>query len=218
MEFCGGGDLMGMLRQRDLLTDSEARFYMSELACAIHHVHELGFVHRDLKPDNILIAIDGHIRLCDFGLAKSFQSVNDQNLGNWQKYVATLREEDFEQLDKEDDENGVEKGHLDRKRLFSTVGTPDYMAIEVLYQKGYDKMVDWWSMGVIMFECLVGFAPFHAKDPLATCRKIVRYEKYFKLPSDAKISKQAMDLMKRLVCPAQRRIGIDQIQKHPWFK
>jgi len=107
---------------------------------------------------------------------------------------------------------------VDRKKLYSTVGTPDYIAIEVLYQKGYDKKVDWWSMGVIMFECLVGYAPFHANDPLATCRKIVRYERYFKIPADIKLTKQAVDLMKVLVCPAHRRIGWDKIKSHPWFK
>ncbi|ETO18804.1 AGC/NDR protein kinase [Reticulomyxa filosa] len=218
MEYCGGGDLMGLLIKKDILSDSDTRFYMSELASAIDHVHQLGFVHRDLKPDNVLIANDGHIRLSDFGLAKSFQSLNDKNLGNWQKYVATLRKEDFDQMSKEEDGTGEKGTHLDRKKLFSTVGTPDYIAIEVLYQKGYDKMVDWWSMGVIMFECLVGYAPFHAKDPLATCRKIVRYEKYFKVPPDSKLSKQALDLMKKLVCPAHRRIGFDQIKIHPWFK
>ena len=79
-------------------------------------------------------------------------------------------------------------------------------------------MVDWWSMGVIMFECLVGYAPFHANDPLATCRKIVRYQRYFKVPGDIKLTKQAQDLMKVLVCPAHRRIGWEKIKAHPWFK
>jgi len=112
----------------------------------------------------------------------------------------------------------IKKKKVDRKQLYSTVGTPDYIAIEVLYQKGYDKMVDWWSMGVIMFECLCGYAPFHANDPLATCRKIVRYEKYFKVPHDIKLSKNVMDLMKKLVCPMNKRIGFDEIKEHPWFK
>merc|ERR1712154_699686 len=91
--------------------------------------------------------------------------------------------------DKKEENNKRKNGKrekVDRKKLYSTVGTPDYIAIEVLYQKGYDKKVDWWSMGVIMFECLVGYAPFHANDPLATCRKIVRYERYFKIPADIK--------------------------------
>mmetsp|Transcript_39551 Transcript_39551/g.48944 ORF Transcript_39551/g.48944 Transcript_39551/m.48944 type:complete len:634 (-) Transcript_39551:217-2118(-) len=108
----------------------------------------------------------------------------------------------------------------DRKKLYSTVGTPDYIAIEVLYQKGYDKKVDWWSLGVIMFECLVGYAPFHATEPLATCRKIVRYERYFIVPKavEKKISKAAIDLMKGLVCPQHRRLDYKKIQNHLFFK
>src|SRR5690606_28090601 len=134
MEFCGGGDLMGLLIQKDILSENDTRFYMSELAAAINHVHKLGFVHRDLKPDNVLIANDGHIRLSDFGLAKSFESLNDKNLTNWQQYVATLKKED---LEKQKNEQGKEKEidekekqtHLNRKQLYSTVGTPDYIAI-----------------------------------------------------------------------------------------
>jgi len=91
MEFCGGGDLMGLLIKKDILSEKETRFYMSELAAAIHYVHTLGYVHRDLKPDNVLIGNDGHIRLSDFGLAKSFKSTIDASLDNWQKYVATLK-------------------------------------------------------------------------------------------------------------------------------
>jgi len=223
MEYCGGGDLMGLLIKKDILTEDATRFYMAELACAIDYVHHLGYVHRDLKPDNVLISNDGHIRLSDFGLAKSFQSSNDQQLTNWQSYVATLKPEDVEKLkddekEKENDDKEDKKKKVDRKQLYSTVGSPDYIAIEVLYQKGYDKMVDWWSMGVIMFECLCGYAPFHANDPLATCRKIVRYEKHFKVPHDIKLSKNALDIMKKLVCPTNKRIGWEEIKEHQWFK
>merc|ERR1711933_217414 len=213
--------------KKDILSESYTRFYMSELAAAINYVHELGYVHRDLKPDNVLISNEGHIRLSDFGLAKSFQSSNDQQLGNWQQFVATLKQSDIEKMKTEQDDKDEpvdrrgksgKREKVPRKKLYSTVGTPDYIAIEVLYQKGYDKKVDWWSMGVIMFECLVGYAPFHANDPLATCRKIVRYERYFKIPNDIKLTKPAVDLMKALVCPAHRRVGWDKIKAHPWFK
>eukprot|EP00486_Rosalina_sp_Unknown_P008849 CAMPEP_0201591778 /NCGR_PEP_ID=MMETSP0190_2-20130828/189855_1 /ASSEMBLY_ACC=CAM_ASM_000263 /TAXON_ID=37353 /ORGANISM="Rosalina sp." /LENGTH=494 /DNA_ID=CAMNT_0048050249 /DNA_START=31 /DNA_END=1515 /DNA_ORIENTATION=- len=247
MEFCGGGDLMGLLIKKDILSEKDTRFYMSELAAAINYVHTLGYVHRDLKPDNVLIGNDGHIRLSDFGLAKSFKSTVDASLDNWQQYVATLKQEEIQKMKDDQKEDGkTKKKH---QKIFSTVGTPDYIALEVLYQKGYDKMVDWWSMGVIMFECLCGYAPFHANDPLATCkmvdwwsmgvimfeclcgyapfhandplatcRKIVRYQRYFKIPGDIKLTKQAVDLMNNLVCPAHRRIGWEKITAHPWFK
>ena len=232
MEFCGGGDLMGLLIKKDILKENATRFYMSELAAAINCVHDLGFVHRDLKPDNVLIANSGHVRLSDFGLAKSFQNENDKQLDNWQQYVATLKKGDIQKLQQQQQNNDDSKNNdtnennpnaknkkRDRKKLYSTVGTPDYIAIEVLYQKGYDKKVDWWSMGVIMFECLVGYAPFHATEPLATCRKIVRYERYFIVPKavEKKISKAAIDLMKGLVCPQHRRLDYKKIQNHLFF-
>merc|ERR1712244_50992 len=100
----------------------------------------------------------------------------------------------------------------DRKLMYSTVGTPDYIAPEVFSQKGYDKMVDWWSMGVIMFECLVGYPPFYAEDPLQTCRKIVHYRKYFKIPHDAKLSREGVDLIHNLVCSHRRRYSFEAEQ------
>lgn len=121
MEYCGGGDLMGLLIKKDILTEDSTRFYMAELTSAINYVHHLGYVHRDLKPDNVLIANDGHIRLSDFGLAKSFQTSNDQQLGNWQQYVATLKPEDIEKMKKDDDDNKEEEvkennGKEDKKK------------------------------------------------------------------------------------------------------
>merc|ERR1712060_771304 len=77
MEYCGGGDLMTILMREDILTIPQARFYIAEIACAINSVHELNFVHRDLKPDNVLIANTGRIKLSDFGLAKRFDSSNE---------------------------------------------------------------------------------------------------------------------------------------------
>eukprot|EP01084_Bolivina_argentea_P142977 251150_1 len=221
MEYCGGGDLMGLLIKQDIFPEPMTRFYMSELAAAINYVHSIGYVHRDLKPDNILIGNDGHIRLSDFGLAKSFQNSIDAQLDNWKQYVATLKQSDIEKM-KEDnnkiEEESKENNKRDRKKLYSTVGTPDYIALEVLYEKGYDKMVDWWSLGVIMFECLCGYAPFHANDPLTTCRKIVRYKRYFNVPKDIKLTRQVCDLMNGLVCSVNHRIGWDKIKTHEWFK
>jgi serine/threonine kinase 38 len=103
--------------------------------------------------------------------------------------------------------------------MYSTVGTPDYIAPEVFSQKGYDKMVDWWSMGVIMFECLIGYPPFYADDPLHTCRKIVHYRKYFKIPKkDTNLEDSAVDLIENLVCSHRRRYGYEQIKTHAFFK
>lgn len=72
MEFLPGGDLMTLLIERDTLTEDDARFYVAEMIVAIDSVHKLGFIHRDIKPDNLLIDRDGHLKLSDFGLCKSF--------------------------------------------------------------------------------------------------------------------------------------------------
>jgi len=223
MEYCGGGDLMTILMREDILSEDQARFYMAELAMAINAVHELDFVHRDLKPDNILIAHDGHIKLSDFGLAKSFNTENDAVISKYQTMKSQLKQQEANGgAKKEEDLDDASKrkkyGHKDRNLMYSTVGTPDYIAPEVFSAKGYDKMVDWWSMGVIMFECLVGYPPFYAEDPMQTCRKIVHYRKYFKIPYDAKVSKECADLVHNLVCNYRRRYSFDKIKTHSFFK
>ena len=70
MEYLAGGDLMTLLMAKDILTEEESRFFAAELVLAIESCHKLNCIHRDLKPDNVLIGIDGHIKLSDFGLCK----------------------------------------------------------------------------------------------------------------------------------------------------
>merc|ERR1712228_1033070 len=74
MEYCPGGDLMKILIKEDILSEPVTRFYMAECAAAIYTLHELDYVHRDLKPDNMLISKDGHLKLSDFGLAKHYDT------------------------------------------------------------------------------------------------------------------------------------------------
>jgi len=208
MEYCGGGDLMTILMREDILTEKQTRFYMSELACAIHSVHELKFVHRDLKPDNVLIANTGHIKLSDFGLAKSFKTTKEDLVHQFQN-IKTSGIQD----------NKKKRGKYRRNRalMFSTVGTPDYIAPEVFSQKGYGESVDWWSLGVILYECLVGYPPFYAEEPLQTCRKIVNYKRTLKIPQEACLSAEAQDIIMKLICSRSARIGYRRIVRHPFF-
>ncbi|TYZ57931.1 hypothetical protein PybrP1_013218 [[Pythium] brassicae (nom. inval.)] len=109
-----------------------------------------------------------------------------------------------------------------RQVAFSTVGTPDYIAPEVLAQKGYGKECDWWSMGVILYECLVGYPPFYADEPMQTCRKIINWRQAFGFPPEAKaaLSPECMDFIRRLVCNAENRLGsgsVDELKAHPWL-
>lgn len=87
-----------------------------------------------------------------------------------------------------------------RQLAYSTVGTPDYIAPEIFTGQGYDKLCDWWSLGTIMYECLIGWAPFCAEKPDETYHKIVRWTTYFHFPQDIAIDHHADNFMRRYVC------------------
>lgn len=82
MDFLPGGDLMSLLMKKDILTEDESRFYIAELILAVHSVHQMECIHRDLKPDNILIDKNGHIQLSDFGLSKLAVNIFYYDLGS----------------------------------------------------------------------------------------------------------------------------------------
>ena len=104
---------------------------------------------------------------------------------------------------------------------FSTVGTPDYIAPEVFGQIGYGQEVDWWSVGVILYEMLVGYPPFFSDNPTETCQKIIKWKQFFKFPEDPKVSVEAENLIRKLMSSYENRLGISgssDIKKHPFFK
>ena len=80
MEFLGGGDLMTLLIKKDILSENDAKFYIAELVLSVDAVHKINFIHRDLKPDNVLIDNSGHLKLSDFGLCKYTESNNKINI------------------------------------------------------------------------------------------------------------------------------------------
>lgn len=207
MEYLPGGDLMNILIKRDILPESEARFYIAECILAVESVHKLNYIHRDLKPDNILIDSTGHIKLADFGLCKRSEIYLDNPFENLTK----LQEDKIEK---------IATFQRSRKLAYSTVGTPDYIAPEVFGRGGYDEKVDWWSLGVIFFEMVVGYPPFYADEPKITCQKILNWKRTFRVPKDANLSVEATDLIYKLVCDKELRLGgngADDIKAHPFF-
>lgn len=107
-----------------------------------------------------------------------------------------------------------------RQLAYSTVGTPDYIAPEVFGQHGYDETVDWWSIGVILFEMLVGYPPFFSDEPSITCQKILHWKKTFSIPPEANLSPAATDILKRMITDADNRLGrngAEEIKSHPFF-
>ncbi|KMS94191.1 hypothetical protein BVRB_023890, partial [Beta vulgaris subsp. vulgaris] len=117
-----------------------------------------------------------------------------------------------------DEPTSKPKYQRDRKLAFSTVGTPDYIAPEVFAQSGYGKECDWWSLGVIMYECLVGYPPFYAEEPMQTCRKIVNWKRTLTFPAEVKLSPAAEDLIRNLITSSSKRFTFDQIKAHEFFK
>lgn len=226
MEFLPGGDLMTMLIKYDTFSEDVTRFYMAECVLAIEAIHSLGFIHRDIKPDNILIDKDGHVKLSDFGLSTGFHKQHDSSY-----YQKLLESANNTQTSAARNSVMVNAIHLTmtskdqiatwkanrRKLAYSTVGTPDYIAPEIFQQKGYGNECDWWSLGAIMFECLVGYPPFCSESTHETYQKIMQWQYYLAFPDDVHLSHEAEDLVRRLITSADRRLRVDKIKSHPFF-
>jgi len=215
LEFCPGGDFFALLVREDRLPESSARFYIAELCAAISCVHQLGFSHRDVKPDNLLIDTQGHLKLSDFGLSKKVKR-NVQT-----DYSGAIELDDNGKLKKNSHDSSQMKNVRRRRQLMnSLVGTPDYVAIEILKNSGYDKNVDWWSVGVIFYECLMGYPPFYADDVNSVCRKIINYPQTLVIPDSDEydISEEAKDLIFSLIIVPEKRLSFPKIREHPFFK
>lgn len=212
---------MTLLMRKDILSEEESRFYIGQLILAIETIHNLNYIHRDLKPDNILLDKEGHIKLTDFGLCKHAEIRPSSRIASEAKKDGTAGySQNFNQLKSVLDKKlGYKRA---RHLAFSTVGTPDYIAPEVFGQQGYDECVDWWSVGVILFEMLVGYPPFFSDEPSITCQKILHWRKTFVIPPEANLSPAATDLLKKLVNDSEVRLGrnggAEEIKKHPFFK
>ena len=202
MEYVPGGDFMNLLIKKDVLNEQHAKFYMAEIVSAVESLHKFDCIHRDIKPDNILIDKKGHIKLSDFGLAKISDKLYDNYSKNYNINIQKINEK------------------IGHRKNYSCVGTAFYVAPEVLKKKGYGPEIDWWSVGTIFFEMLCGYAPFFAKDTGKVIQKILHWENYLEIPQDSKLSLEAVDLIKKLINNPNCRLGkngSDEIKRHPFF-
>ncbi|KAL1805223.1 uncharacterized protein LOC108199706 [Daucus carota subsp. sativus] len=219
LEYLPGGDMMNLLIKEETLTETVARFYIAQTVLAIESIHKHNYIHRDIKPDNLLLDKDGHMKLSDFGLCKPLDCTNLTTISENESLVSKSNSDSAKKSFWKSPREKLQHWQLNRRTLaFSTVGTPDYIAPEVLLKKGYSLECDWWSLGAIMYEMLVGYPPFYTDDPMSTCRKIVNWRSTLKFPDDARLTPEAKDLICKLLCSVEHRLGADQIKAHPWFK
>ncbi|KAG6378156.1 kinase-like domain-containing protein [Boletus reticuloceps] len=206
LEYMGGGDLLNLLIERDVFEEDFTRFYVAEMVLAIESCHKLGFIHRDIKPDNFLFDPEGHIRLSDFGLATDLHWAHDTSYYEQQRRQL-LRKHGIDlddgnglmdgsrtrRMDKKDIESLLGDGNGQtgiftwreknrRKLAYSVCGTNSYMSPEVIRGNGYSFSCDWWSLGVIMFECLYGHPPFLSNSRHVTRQKILNWKAVAQVP------------------------------------
>ncbi|MBN3316190.1 ROCK2 kinase, partial [Atractosteus spatula] len=187
MEYMPGGDLVNLTSTYDV-PEKWAKFYTAEVVLALDAIHSMGFIHRDVKPDNMLLDRHGHLKLADFGTCMKM------------------------------DKTGM-------VRCDTAVGTPDYISPEVLKSQGgdgyYGRECDWWSVGVFIFEMLVGDTPFYADSLVGTYSKIMDHKNSLNFPDDVEISEDAKNLICAFLTDREVRLGrsgVEEIKRHPFFK
>lgn len=182
LDYVSGGNLLERIHDEDYFNEDRARLYAAETALALGYLHNLGYIYRDMKSDNILIDFDGHIKITDFGLIK---------------------------------------GQMFRPNDTTTTfcGTPDYIAPESILEKPYTKDIDWWGLGILLYEMIVGVTPFYNENPVEMYRSIISNEPKF----PQRISEKARNFICKLLQKnPKQRIGygeedIEAIKKDPFF-
>ena len=196
MEYCQGGELfqkINDLAEKDQsFSEKEAVKIFKQLISAVSYCHAQGICHRDLKPENILFltkAEDSQIKIIDFGLSKIFGEIKPIMKGNKvEKNVMSLR-----------------------------VGTAYYMSPEVL-QGNYDNKCDIWSCGVILYIMLCGYPPFDGDTENDILKAISKKKFYFPDDEWKTVSDDAKDLIKHMICDADKRYNAEMILNHPWIE
>ncbi|KAJ3184071.1 hypothetical protein HDU85_001922 [Gaertneriomyces sp. JEL0708] len=246
MEFVGGGDMRTLLNTSGCLREDNARFYAAEMAKGVAELHSLGYIHRDLKPENFLVSSTGHLKLTDFGLSRG--QLSTEYINELQNKLAHVQNQSTNYTPTQRSINEKRSLHLSSKsvrgnmsqvgvgmRAFSLVGSPDYMAPEILEiaqqrnstesATGYGHAVDYWSLGAILFELVCGFPPFTGSNTDEVWCNLLNWKTTLERPvyegrdEEFNLTDDCWDLITKLVCDKEIRLqSIADLEGHPWFK
>ncbi|XP_044726762.1 cAMP-dependent protein kinase catalytic subunit 3 isoform X2 [Chrysoperla carnea] len=178
-DYVSGGELFSYLRNAGRFSSSTANFYSAEIVSALEYLHSKSIVYRDLKPENLLLDDEGHLKITDFGFSKKLTD-----------------------------------------RTWTLCGTPEYLAPEIIQSKGHNKAVDWWALGVLIYEMLAGYPPFYDDNPFGIYEKILGG----KIEWARHLDPVAKDLIKKLLVQdrtkrlGNMKSGAEDVKRHRWFK
>ncbi|KFK38787.1 hypothetical protein AALP_AA3G160500 [Arabis alpina] len=227
IDYCPGRDLNSLKKKQSegMFSVEIIRFYAAELVIALEYLHNQGIVYRDLKPDNVMIQENGHLMLVDFDLSTNLpprtpsqpspattETVRDSTVTKKERFFqfsglcnSGISPDDSESKSTELDSSG-EKSN-------SFVGTEEYVAPEVITGTGHDFAVDWWSLGVVLYEMLYGTTPFKGLNRKETFFKILT-----KPPCLVGETTALRDLIRKLLeKDPNRRINVEGIKGHDFF-
>ncbi|EIM21781.1 Pkinase-domain-containing protein [Wallemia mellicola CBS 633.66] len=210
MEYCMGGEFFRALQSRPgrCLSESDARFYAAEVIAALEYLHLMGYVYRDLKPENILLHSSGHLMLSDFDLSKQ-----GKEPGGGAPTVKTGT-------------NGIPM--LDTRscvadfRTNSFVGTEEYIAPEVIRGHGHTSAVDWWTLGILIYEMIFATTPFKGTNRNATFSNVLKTQVNFPDSYHHICSSNGRSLIRKLLIKDENKrlgstSGASEVKQHRWF-
>lgn len=211
-DYCPGGELFVLLdkQPKKVLKEDAVRFYAAEVVVALEYLHCQGIIYRDLKPENVLLQSTGHVSLTDFDLS-CLTSCKPQLL---------IPDATEKKKSKKGQQTPIFMAEPMRASN-SFVGTEEYIAPEIITGAGHTSAVDWWAVGVLLYEMLYGYTPFRGKTRQKTFANILH--KDLKFPGSIPASLQAKQLMYRLLHrdPKNRlgsREGANELKRHPFFR